>query len=387
MSPRRKPRQIVNRSRKSLLLIFPGPQYDLARAFESRLVGLSQTFKGFVLARSPTPVNLRYGNFLITTTPITGTGGLLSTLKFFLRGLRLSLESRLRRKRIDLIVTYDPLKTGLLGVILARLAKSKLLTEINGDYTAWANYAEVKNPTVRRLKRRLYLSLEKFVLKRADGIKLLYPEQLDYFPRIPESKVVHTFPDYVNIESFRNLGEDKIVLFAGFPLFVKGVDLLVAAFKQVAPKYPDWKLKILGWFPDPTELNACIGGHPQIFHHKPVHHRDMPQHIGWCAIFVLPSRTEAMGRVLLEAMAAGKPRIGSNVGGIPTVITHDHDGLLVEPENVDQLTRALDRLMGDPILRRRLGENGAKRAKREFSFGRYLAQTCELYTQILTDRG
>jgi len=373
-------------SKTRLLLIFPGPQYDLARAFESRLVGLSQHFEGFVLARTPAAANIRYGDFLVTTTPISGGGGVLSALTFFYKGFCLSLQSRLRRKPIDLIVTYDPLKSGLLGVILAKIANSRLVTEVNGDYTDWANYAEIDNPILRRLRRRLFISIEKFVLKRADGIKLLYPEQINCFGSMFGSKVVRTFPDYVNLKDFTNLGEEKIVLVAGFPLFVKGIDILISAFKEVAPKYPDWNLKILGWFPDATELNAHMGGHPQIFHHKPVHHRDMPQHIGRCAIFVLPSRTEGIARVLLEAMASEKPRIGSDVGGIPTVIEHGQDGFLFESENVGQLAGLLDRLMGNSGLRKQLGTNAGQRLKKDFSFEQYIARTVELYSQVLFEQ-
>ena len=198
----------------------------------------------------------------------------------------------------------------------------------------------------------------RFVLKRADGIKLLFKEQLAPFESILGGKVVRAFPCYVATDAFRNLGEKKEVLFAGFPFKRKGVDVLIEAFKRVAPAYPDWTLKILGWYPDPRLLHAAIDGHPQIQHHLPVKFDQMPEHIGSCAILVLPSRSEAMGRVLVEAMAAEKPRIGSRVDGIPTVINDGVDGYLVEPGNVADLAEKLDRLMGDPGLRRSMGLAG-----------------------------
>jgi len=158
---------------------------------------------------------------------------------------------------------------------------------------------------------------------------------------------------------------------------------LIEAFKKIAPKYPDWKLKILGWFPDPTELNKAIGGHPQIYHHPPVHYPEMPEHIGTCAILVLPSRSEAMGRVLVEAMAAGKPRIGANVDGIPTVINDGIDGLLVKPEDVDGLASKLDMLMGNKELRKKLGEAGAKRVKQEFTEEAYINNVINFYKEVI----
>jgi glycosyltransferase involved in cell wall biosynthesis len=77
-----------------------------------------------------------------------------------------------------------------------------------------------------------------------------------------------------------------------------------------------------------------------------------------CFALLLPSRTEAMGRVLLEAMAAGKPIVGARVDGIPRVIRPDHNGLLFECGNVEDLAAQLERLMADPAFARALGENG-----------------------------
>lgn len=371
-------------AKRVLFLVFPGPNYDLTDAFAARLGSLSKHFKGLVLTRSPQRAVLRYGSFSVITTPIHGAGGFISALRFFLKGIALSSRWRLKGKHIDLVVTYSPLKVGLLGVLLGRIAGARVITEVNGDYVAWAHYAAVRNSVLRRLKRKLNLTIEAFVLQHAHGIKLLYPEQIDYFQPLPHTKIIRTFPDYVNLTEFRNLGEENIVLLAGFPFFIKGVDILVSAFKQVAPKYPNWRLKILGWYPDLTELNACIAGHTQIFHHQAVHHRDMPEHIGRCAIFVLPSRTEAMGRVLLEAMAAGKPRIGAEVGGIPTVIEHGVDGFLFKPEDVNNLARLLDQLMGDPQLRKALGDAGQRRAANDFSAAKYFTHAAAFYHEVLS---
>ncbi len=109
----------------------------------------------------------------------------------------------------------------------------------------------------------------------------------------------------------------------------------------------------------------------------------MPEHIGWCAILVLPSRSEAMGRVLVEAMAAEKPRIGSRIDGIPTVINDGVDGYLVEPGNVADLAEKLDRLMRDPGLRRAMGLAGKARIPTEFAEDVYMDSLANLYDEVL----
>ena len=75
-------------------------------------------------------------------------------------------------------------------------------------------------------------------------------------------------------------------------------------------------------------------------------------------IFVLPSLREGLPMSVLEALAAGKPVIASRVGAIPDVVLHEWSGLLIEPGDSSALVSALERLIEDPSLRARLGENG-----------------------------
>ena len=77
--------------------------------------------------------------------------------------------------------------------------------------------------------------------------------------------------------------------------------------------------------------------------------------------YVLASRSEAMGRVLLEAMAAARPIVASNVGGVAYYIANCENGLLVESENIDELSAAMVRLIEDPHLQTTLGESGHRR--------------------------
>jgi glycosyltransferase involved in cell wall biosynthesis len=83
-------------------------------------------------------------------------------------------------------------------------------------------------------------------------------------------------------------------------------------------------------------------------------------------VFALPSRSDSFGLVLLEAWANGVPNVGYRAGGIAGVIRHGEDGLLVKCGDIDSLSTALTRLVDDAALRRRLGESGRERTRREF---------------------
>jgi len=308
---------------------------------------------------------------------------MISKLKFGLFCIQNAIKILGTNQKIDLVTTYDPLTTGLIGLIVSRILKAKFVPEVNGVYTSSANWIDGIESISTKLKRAIIPIIMRFVLKRSDGVKLLFQSQIDPFKEVVNGKIIRIFPNYIPIDMFKNMKEEKEVLFVGFPFKRKGVDILIDAFKKVSPKYPDWKLKILAWLPDPTELRRAIGGHSQIYHHPPVPYHEMPEHIGACAILVLPSRSEAMGRILIEAMAAGKPRIGSNIDGIPTVINEGVDGLLFNPESVDDLSSRLDLLMGAPVLRQRLGRAAGIRAMKEFTEEIYVRNLVSFYNDVL----
>lgn len=371
--------------RNRLLVILPGPLWEVPSTLRKRMERLSDRYEGRIVTTMETPGRHAIGRFTLTALRYR-RGALWKPcmhLKYLLYGIRLGLVARFGGERWDLVVAYDPLRSGLIGLLVARLAGARFAPEVNGVYDSYANYLEGGSPPMLALKRWLYPRLVGFTLKRSDGIKILFPAQLKAYRHLIRTPVVEHFFDYVNLEPFTDLGEEKVVLFVGFPFRLKGVDLLIEAFKAVSPRHPGWKLKLLGWFPDDRELKACMGGHPAIFHQPPVLPSEMPGHMGRCGIFVLPSRTEAMGRVLLEAMACSKPRVGSEIEGIPTVITDGKDGLLFKAGDAEDLADKLDRLMGDPDLRRQLGVAGRLRSVSEFTADRYFRRLFDFYGRVL----
>ena len=308
------------------------------------------------------------------------------TVRFFLHTLLRCSGWRLGGRRFDLVVTYDPLKTGLLGALCAPIVGSKLVTEVNGVYTSPAQDMDGGGRLSTKLKRWLLPRIEGFVLGRADGVKLLFPKQVAQFDKQLRGKTVAAFPCRVNVRAFLECAQqpgEKEILFAGFPFYLKGVDVLIEAFKVISDEYPDWRLKILGWYPDNTPLLKAIGKHPRIFHQPPVFHRDMPAQIQGCSIFVLPSRSEAMGRALVEAMAAGKACIGANVDGIPSVIDDGVNGLLFAREDPIDLSKKMRLLIANPELRAELGKAAHETALAKFTDEVYLRNTLAFYGSVI----
>lgn len=369
---------------KKILLIFPGPIYKVEEVFKVRLEYLSRYYNGVLLTNGPSEPIQQIGEFEIIKYPDKDYMTFLDILLFYVYAIKLVKKHTREDQRFDLIVTYDPLKMGILGVLLAKFCGAKFIVEVNGDYADIKNYSDESNKIKRLIKRKLYATITKSVLKRANGIKLLFDRQIDFCRAVLKQPVIMRFPDFVDTSPFESSGEENVVLVAGFPFYRKGIDILIEAFKRVSNKYPDWTLKILGHYPDKILLDKYIADHPKIFHQKAVHYKDMPDQVRRCAIVVLPSRSEAMGRILIEAMAAGKARIGANVGGIHTVIEDGKDGFLFDSENVDALESLLDKLMGDAELRKKLGTASIKRADEEFGKKNYFEKLNKLYQDVLS---
>lgn len=354
---------------------------------------LSRRFSGAVITSSRNPGIIRrerVGAFDYHCLPLPMPPRRMPFSKFACHAIRTCLRWRAERRRFDLVVTYDPLKTGVLGVVCARVLGARFVPEVNGVYTSPAQYLDSDGGFSSRVRQRLVPMVEGWVLGHADGVRLLFPGQAAPFERRLRDKPVAAFPCRVNTQPFLRLDEGAgkpQVLFAGFPFYLKGVDILIEAFKAVAGEYADWELKILGWYPDTRVLARAIDGHPRIFHQPPVYPQDMPQQIDQCSIFVLPSRSEAMGRVLVEAMAAAKACIGSDVEGIPEVIDDGVNGLLFPAGDVAALSARLRLLMGDAATRRRLGAAARDCAQRRFSDEIYFQNIEAFYTGVLGKGG
>ena len=164
----------------------------------------------------------------------------------------------------------------------------------------------------------------------------------------------------------------------------KGLTYLLRATKDILDRYPDLSLVIAGEGPLEYALQdeaKKYGIDRQVFFLGP--RLDIPEILNVLDLYVLPSLWEGLPMVILEAMAAGCPIVASNVGGVPKVITHGENGLLVEPKNIDQLVSSVDRLLRDVDLRLKFSQKNLELVHNKYSSKAMTEQYEQLYLKVL----
>jgi glycosyltransferase involved in cell wall biosynthesis len=162
------------------------------------------------------------------------------------------------------------------------------------------------------------------------------------------------------------------LLFVGALGGHKGVEVLLEAYAGLGPTVP---LLLLGMprADTPRRLPKGVTIVPTLAH------ADVVEAWAHCTLAVVPSLSEAFGLAAAEAMAAGRPVVASDTGGLRDVVAHEETGLLVPPGDAEALRTAIARLLDSPQERERMGSAGRERAK-QFAASRILPQMEHLIT-------
>jgi len=153
--------------------------------------------------------------------------------------------------------------------------------------------------------------------------------------------------------------DDPLLIYVGRLSAEKQVDQI----KKILEAVPQTRLALVGDGPYREELKVHFAG-TQTHFVGYLHGEELGAAYASADAFVFPSRTETLGLVLLEAMAAGCPVIAANAGGIPDIVTDGDNGFLFDPQDEEGLVKAAQRLLANQIERERLRRNARQEAER-----------------------
>jgi len=303
-----------------------------------------------------------------------------------------ALYQLLRKETFHIVHTHNS-KAGFVGRLAARTARVPIIVHtVRGfafhDKTGW-------------LARRLYVFLERRAARWCDILIFISQPLMDWAARLRISAPRPGIKIYsgIDLEGFRKpvdraaarrslgVGDDDLVVGIVAKLWEgKGHRLLINAFANLARAHRRIPLRLLVIGSGPLEQSLrrqveSLGLQSQILFAG--FRSDVPAITAALDISVLPSDFEGMGRVVLEAMAMGKPVIGSRVGGIPDLVDDEITGLLVPAGDQKKFEAALERLALDPALRARMGAAGAQKMGAQYSADTMVRRTIACYRSLL----
>ena len=188
------------------------------------------------------------------------------------------------------------------------------------------------------------------------------------------------------IEANKN-GKKIIILILTRITIATGMIELIDAFSLVHEKHPETTRRIVGAESQDSELIRQhiqnTDGNQAIAYVGPVSDGQKRQELLNATIFAFPTYFEDQSYAVMEAMSYGLPCVASNVGGVPSLINHGQNGILIKPRDVESLRDALEKLIKDEELRRKLGENARLTIKEGFTWEIRSAEIIRMYNEVL----
>ncbi len=295
--------------------------------------------------------------------------------------------------RFDFVYAQDPVSVGLPSLLAARLRGRKFFIRVAGDY-AWEQSAQrfgVKDSIDDFQKKKygwkveMLRRVQKFVVGRADLV--ITPS--NYFRKlvggwIKNPEKVHTIYNGIELkEGISAVRNSKMLMTVGRLVPWKGFDFLIELMNE--PEMKGYKLVIIGNGPDIARLeqlvkNLKLEGSVELLG-EISREKMLKDYLMNAGIFILNTSFESFSFAIVEAMNNRLPVIATNVGSIPELIRNEEEGLLVEPNNKQQILEAIKKIRTDADFRERIS-SAAKNKAGEFSISRTVDNLVDLISHV-----
>ena len=292
----------------------------------------------------------------------------------------------LRQHQIDLVHTQLEF-ANIMGTLAARLEQIPTLCTLH-------TFEDIDQSakTTRRV-RLMWQVLRRFsqrIIAVSEEIRQYHIRQAYFDP----DKII-TLYNGINLSRFRQLPgstRDDLGIPSDAPLLLtvavlrqpKGIQYMIEAMLAILTAVPDTRYVIVGdgEYAQPLQQLAQQQKVSDRIIFTGIRH-DVPQLLAASDLFVLPTLLDALPTVLIEALAAGKPIVASDVGGVPEIVVHGRNGLLVPPAQPDELAQACLQLLLNGEMRAAMGCVGQEVAAQRFDIRNQVKRLGDIYLEIL----
>lgn len=297
-------------------------------------------------------------------------------------GAAREIKKLLIKQNIDILHCHD-YKSNLIGLFAVRGLNIKVISTVHG-------YLSVG------IKMRLYEILDRYILRYFDKVIAVSDALAHFLKGKVRKNALLVIPNGINVKEFKRetdiLKKKKEIGFDEKDLVVgtigrispeKGHIYLLKAAKEICRNRGNVKFIIVGDGPAKMKLERWVFKNnlaDRIIFTGSI--EKIKEVLSVFDVFVLPSRKEAFGLSLLEAMACSKPVIATDVGGIPSIIENDKLGVLIKPRNIGLMSDAILKLLGDENQRLNMGANAQNYVNKKYSIDSMVKAYEKLYRDL-----
>jgi len=315
---------------------------------------VAETLDYRVLAAAPSGTPTRSGRFNLVGPKRPRS--LDGALYYFGLPARIARELREFRPAVTFAQGVHEAAAALLARGLSRVP-TRVVLDVQGD---WHEATRLYGSRLRRALNPFNDALAPFVVRRADGVHTV-SSQTTELVRALGVEPLAVFPSYVDAQVFVErapvpLSTRPRAVFVGVLERYKAFDTLVDAWRLSAPQLDGAVLHIVGEGTMNDRAKRLVDDLPENTHwSRRLSAEGVAAAMDDAWLVCLPSRSEGLPRVALEAAGRGRAIVGGNRAGIPDVVRDGENGLLVDPDDPRALSAALVGILGDRVLAERLG--------------------------------
>lgn len=307
--------------------------------------------------------------------------GKLQMIPFILAMLK-ELIYIVKKYDIDIINAHWAIPPGFVATITKRIHKKPVILKLYGAelFPIFKNESLINKIAKRAISYSIHNAnkvIANSIATSDTGKKISGRNDIE---AIFEGIDIRVFSPNANasiIQEKYNLNKYHLILSTGRMVERKGFKYLLEAVPYVLEMYPNSKFFLGGEGPEKRNLISLVetlGIEDNVVFTGFIPDKDFPNYLKACDVFVLPSivdsngDTEGFGLVLVEAMGCGTPVVGSNVGGIPSIIKNGYNGFLVPEKSPKELADRIIELLSDEKLVKEFEENGLRTVREKFSW-------------------